>query len=182
MPEMHLILLLCLCFPEIWKSIYYQRTRSSPSPTHRQLHRTLSHTHNTKELCFNTLESTTTTGCVDVSATELDHGGPSQFLVKLSFVALLCAITGQSTVVPFRVCPNCVLGVRRSADVRRLAEEFFIDPTLRYLVSFLLRNLVGYSTVCLLRPFKVCGHRFFLSETEACFRHPVRCQLFTLVC
>ena len=139
----------------------------------------------------NTLGSSTTSGFVEVSVTKLDRRGTFQFSAKLSSVALPC-ITGQSTVVPFRVCPNCVLGVRRIADVRRLAEEFFTDPTLRYLVSFLLRNLVGYNIECLPRPFKVwwspllsswdwsllssplCVVNFSLWSVKTLFNHPYR--------
>ena len=68
------------------------------------------------------------------SVAELDHTGPSPSYPSVSVRTVF-------------------LGVRRSDDVRRLAEEFFIDPTLRYLVSFLLRNLVGCNKKCSPRPF-----------------------------
>ena len=106
--------------------------------------------HNTKELCFQHYDWLRRRLRCQVGSRRFFPVPREAF-----FDALLCAITDQSTVVSFRVRPNCVLSVRRSAGVRRLAEEFFTDPTLRYLVSFLLRNLVEYNIECLLRPFKV---------------------------
>ena len=68
------------------------------------------------------------------SVAELDHTGPS-----LSYPSV--SVRTVSWVF------------RCNTDVRRLAEEFPIDPTLRYLVSFLLRNLVGCNKKCSPRPF-----------------------------
>ena len=93
------------------------------------------------------------------SAAELDHTGPS-----LSYPSV--SVRTVSWVF------------RRSTDIRRLAEEFPIDPTLQYLVSFLLRNLVRCDNKCSPRPFKVFGHYFRLSKTEVCRRPP--CALSTV--
>ena len=108
-----------------------------------------------KGLCSNTLGSSTTTGLRRRSVAELDHAGSSQFLVKLSLT--LCSVLTQTSPLsyPF-VSVRIVFWVfRRRTGALWFAKESFTDPTLRYLVSFLLRNLVEYNIECLLRPFKV---------------------------
>ena len=90
------------------------------------------------------------------SAAELDHTGPS-----LSYPSV--SVRTVSWVF------------RCNTDVRRLAEEFPIDPTLRYLVSFLLRNLVKCDNKCPLRPFKVFGHYFRLYKKDRSLPPPTLC-------
>ena len=132
MPEMHLISLLCLCYPEIWRFIYYQRTRPSPSPTPSNSISSSQH----KGVVF---QHFGVINDVRYRRSFRYRIGSQRFVpVPCEADALPCTITGQSTVVPFRVCPNCVLGSRFRTGFRRLAREFFftIDPTLRYLVLF----------------------------------------------
>ena len=148
-PEMHLILLLCLCYPETWRFIHHQRTRPSPFA---KLDRTLFSSQH-----FGVIYD------IRYRQSFRYRLGSQRFVPVLCEAdALPCTITGQSTVVPFRVCPNCVLGSRCRAGSSWFAKESFYRPDSSVPGFILLRNLVEYNTVCLLRPFKVCGHRFYL--------------------
>ena len=84
------------------------------------------------------------------SVAELDHTGPSPSYPSVS----VRTVSWVFVAVP-------------TTDVW---QKSFSDPTLRYLVSFLLRNLVRCNKKCSPRPFKVFGHRFRLSKTEDCCR------------
>ncbi len=92
------------------------------------------------------------------SVAELDHTGPSPSYPSVS----VRTVSWVFVAVP-------------TTDVW---QKSFSDPTLRYLVSFLLRNLVRCNKKCSPRPFKVFGHRFRLSKTEVCCRQP--CALSTV--
>ena len=136
------------------------------------------------------LGSSTTSGIVKVFVTDLDHRGSFQFSVKLT----LCPVLSQANPLssPF-VFVRTVFWVAASVSASDgWQESFFYHRPDSPVPGFIrLLNLVGYSTVCSPRPFKVCGYRFYLplaphwldvKKTEVLPPSPVGCQPFDLVC